>query len=67
MNALIDEQTLKPKLWENPAKAPCSRTLSRMRKRGLLPYVKFGASVYYDLEAVRHSVIERLSARSHSK
>jgi len=57
---LVDTAGLLKTLWVDPATAPCGRSIDRLRRRGVIPFVKLGHLVYFNPAAV----LEALQSRS---
>ena len=59
MPGLVDIHGLIKAVWKDPATAPCTRTIDRMRERRLIPFVKLGHLIYYSPEAVIAAICQR--------
>lgn len=61
MSTLVDTAGLIREVWKDPTTAPSARSIARARKDGKLPYVRLGGLVYFDPEAVKRAISERLT------
>ncbi len=62
-NTLVDTAGLITGLWPDPEVAPSARTIARMRDEHVIPYIRLGNLIYYDLEAVRRAISERCTVQ----
>ena len=60
----VDINGLIAALWPDVKTAPCKRTIERMRKKNLIPFVRLGGLIYYVVEEVRRAINERLTVRT---
>ena len=65
---LVDIHGLIKAIWTDPAIAPCTRTIDRMRERRQIPFIKLGHLIYYSPGAVveaitRHTIQPRTRTR----
>jgi hypothetical protein len=56
---LVDIHGLIKAVWKDPATAPCTRTIARMRERRLIPFIKLGHLIYYSPPAVVAAITQR--------
>jgi hypothetical protein len=60
---IVDLEGLKPAIWGSPQVAPSDRTIARHRKAGIIPCIRLGALIYYDVEQVRLALKSRGKSR----
>jgi hypothetical protein len=61
MNTLVDTAGMIREVWKDPATAPSKRSIARARKDGKLPYIRLGGLIYFDPEAVKRAITERMT------
>jgi hypothetical protein len=61
MATLVDTAGLITQLWPDRETAPSPMTIARLRKQGKIPYVRLNHLIYYDTDAVRRAITERMT------
>lgn len=63
MSTLVDTAGLISQLWPDQETAPSGRSIARLREQGKIPYVRLNHLIYYDADAVRRAITERLTVQ----
>lgn len=56
---LVGNAELLKIIWPNATDRPCTKTLERMRKRRMIPFVRLGRLIYYNPEKVMQTIQKR--------
>jgi hypothetical protein len=57
-NGLVDIEELRRRVW-HPKCRPGLRTLKRWQKQKLLPCIRLGGRVFFDVEEVRAALVKK--------
>jgi hypothetical protein len=63
MSTLVDTAGMIREVWKDPDTAPSPRSIARARKEGKLPYIRLGGLIYFDPEAVKRAIAERMTVQ----
>lgn len=62
-HGLVDIEGLKTAVWGDPNVAPSSRTITRLRKKNQIPYVKVGGLIYFSPDEVLRALSDGAANR----
>jgi hypothetical protein len=61
---LVSAETLLRKLWPDPRDRPSLRTLRNWQKERIIPSVRLGGRVYFNIEDVAQSIRQRWTVKA---
>ena len=67
MSTLVDTAGLIREVWQDPNTAPSARSIARARRDGKIPYIRLGGLIYFDPEAVKRAIAEKLTIQPRRK